>query len=111
MGQSHPSRRRPPRFEITLQDLARSRHPCQTGTVPSAPRRRLIACALPGAEIRSVIPLKDENPAERFPLVTIALVAANLAAFAWQVLGVGLEQSVLRGGAIPYEILTLSDIE
>jgi membrane associated rhomboid family serine protease len=58
-----------------------------------------------------VIPLKDENPAERFPLVTIALVAANVLAFWWQIADVGLEQSVLRGGAIPYEILTLQDIE
>ncbi len=59
-----------------------------------------------------MIPLKDENPAERFPLVTIALVAANVAAFLWQVGGpYGLEGSVLRGGAIPYEILTLQDIE
>jgi membrane associated rhomboid family serine protease len=58
-----------------------------------------------------VIPLKDDNPAERFPLVTIALVAANLAAFWWQATGVGLEASVLRGGAIPYEILTFQDIE
>jgi len=58
-----------------------------------------------------VIPLKDDNPAERFPLVTIALVAANVAAFWWQVAGVGLEASVLRGGAIPYEILTFQDIE
>jgi membrane associated rhomboid family serine protease len=58
-----------------------------------------------------VIPLKDENPAERFPLVTIAIVAANVLAFWWQVAGVGLEASVYRGGAIPYEILTLQDIE
>ncbi len=58
-----------------------------------------------------MIPLKDDNPAERFPLVTIALVAANLAAFWWQVAGVGIEASVLRGGAIPYEILTFRDIE
>jgi len=58
-----------------------------------------------------VIPLKDDNPAERFPLVTIALVAANVLAFWWQVAGVGLEASVLRGGAIPYEILTFQDIE
>ncbi len=59
-----------------------------------------------------MIPLKDDNPAERFPLVTIALVAANLAAFWWQVAGAyGLEGSVLRGGAIPYEILTFQDIE
>ncbi len=59
-----------------------------------------------------MIPLKDENPAERFPLVTIALVAVNVAAFWWQVAGpYGLEGSVLRGGAIPYEILRFEDIE
>ena len=59
-----------------------------------------------------MIPLKDDNPVERFPLVTIALVAANVAAFFWQVTGpYGLEGSVLRGGAIPYELLTFQDIE
>ena len=59
-----------------------------------------------------MIPLKDDNPTERIPLVTIALVAANVAAFVWQVTGpYGLDGSVLRGGAIPYEILTLQDIE
>jgi membrane associated rhomboid family serine protease len=58
-----------------------------------------------------VIPLKDDNPAERFPLVTVALVAANVAAFWWQVTGVyGLQGSVFRAGAIPYEILTFQDI-
>jgi membrane associated rhomboid family serine protease len=58
-----------------------------------------------------VIPLKDDNPAERFPVATIALVAANAVAFGWQLFGVGLEQSVYRAGAIPYEILTLQDVE
>ncbi len=59
-----------------------------------------------------MIPLKDENPAERFPLVTIALVAVNVAAFWWEVAGpYGLQGAVLRGGAIPYEILTFQDIE
>jgi membrane associated rhomboid family serine protease len=43
-------------------------------------------------------------------VVTYALVAANAAAFAWQ-LGAGLEVSAFRGGAIPYEILTLSDVD
>lgn len=59
-----------------------------------------------------MIPLKDDNPVERFPLVTVALVAANALAFGWQVFGFarGLEQSVLRAGAIPYEILTFTDI-
>ncbi len=58
-----------------------------------------------------MIPLKDENPAERLPLVTIALVAVHVAAVWWEATGAGLEGSVLRGGAIPYEILTFQDIE
>jgi membrane associated rhomboid family serine protease len=57
-----------------------------------------------------VIPLKDDNPAERTPVVTYALVVANAVAFLWQ-LQVGVEISAFRGGAIPYEILTLRDIE
>jgi membrane associated rhomboid family serine protease len=73
---------------------------------------------------RRVIPLRDDNPVERTPLVTYALVAANVLAFLWQigvpqVLGAGdpiaamgrhLQSSVLRGGAIPYEILRLHDV-
>ncbi|HET8540186.1 MAG TPA: rhomboid family intramembrane serine protease [Anaeromyxobacter sp.] len=58
-----------------------------------------------------MIPLKDDNPAERLPLVTIALVALNVAAYWWQVTGVGLEASVFRGGTIPFEILTFQDID
>ncbi len=57
-----------------------------------------------------MIPLKDDNPTERTPVVTYALVAANVVAFVWQ-LQVGLELSAFRGGAIPYEILTFRDIE
>jgi membrane associated rhomboid family serine protease len=57
-----------------------------------------------------VIPLKDANPSERTPIVTFALLALNILAFAWQ-LSVGLPESVLRGGVIPYEILTFTDIE
>mgnify|MGYP001348790684 CR=1 FL=1 len=57
-----------------------------------------------------MIPLKDDLPTERAPLVTWALIAANVAAWLWQ-LQVGLEPSVLRGGAIPYEILTFRDVE
>ncbi|AKU91348.1 rhomboid family intramembrane serine protease [Vulgatibacter incomptus] len=32
-----------------------------------------------------MLPLKDDLPVRRFPLVTIALVAANVAVFAWQI--------------------------
>lgn len=56
-----------------------------------------------------MIPLKDDNPIERMPLVTFALLAANVLGFLWQ-LSSGLEVSVLRGGVIPYEILTLTDV-
>jgi membrane associated rhomboid family serine protease len=57
-----------------------------------------------------VIPLKDDIPTDRAPFVTLALLAANVLAFAWQLFGIGLEQSVFRGGAIPYEILTFQDV-
>jgi membrane associated rhomboid family serine protease len=57
-----------------------------------------------------VIPLKDDVPVSRAPVVTIALISANVAAFLWQVAVVGLPLSVRIGGAIPYEILTLRDI-
>jgi membrane associated rhomboid family serine protease len=83
-----------------------------------------------------VIPLRDDNPIERTPIVTYALVIANVLAFCWQiglprVLGAGdlldadlvyrvqailaamgrhLQASVVRGGAIPYEILRLRDV-
>ena len=56
-----------------------------------------------------MIPLKDDTPTERFPLVTVGLIAANALAFLWQ-LDVGLEFSALRGGAIPFEILTFQDV-
>jgi membrane associated rhomboid family serine protease len=56
-----------------------------------------------------VIPLKDDISAERTPVVTYAAVAANVVLFLWQ-LEIGLDVSAYRGGAIPYEILTFSDV-
>jgi membrane associated rhomboid family serine protease len=51
------------------------------------------------------IPLKDENPTLRFPVVTVALIAVNVAVFAFQALSPqGLSYFVLRMGAVPYEI-------
>lgn len=55
-----------------------------------------------------MFPLRDDTPCERLPVVTWALLAANLLAFGWQ-LSVG-ERSVLVGGAIPYELLTFQDL-
>jgi membrane associated rhomboid family serine protease len=56
-----------------------------------------------------VLPLHDDLPTSRPPVLTVALLAANVGAFLWQ-LSVGLPQSVLAGGAIPYELLTLQDV-
>jgi len=56
-----------------------------------------------------VIPLKGDIPVSRTPVLTLAIIATNVVAFLWQV-SVGIERSVLTGGAIPYEILTLRDI-
>ena len=54
------------------------------------------------------IPLKDENPTVRFPAVTVALIAVNVAVFAFVALSSrGLDYYVLRMGAIPYEITHL----
>ncbi len=57
-----------------------------------------------------MIPLKDDIPVSRAPLVTIALISANVAAFLWQVAVVGLPYSVQVGGAIPYEVLSFRDL-
>jgi membrane associated rhomboid family serine protease len=57
-----------------------------------------------------VIPLKDDVPTESPPLITVSLIAANVAAFVWQVAFEGLQRSILRGGLIPYELLTLRDV-
>jgi len=51
------------------------------------------------------IPLKDENPTYRFPVITVTLVAANVVIFLVSAfVPRGLEMAALRFGAIPYEI-------
>lgn len=74
-----------------------------------------------------MIPLSDDNPLDRTPVVTILLVLANVLAFLWQIdvtglpdalasghlgelLSMRLGETALRGGVVPYEILTLTDI-
>jgi membrane associated rhomboid family serine protease len=62
-----------------------------------------------------VLPLKDNNPTSRFPIVTVALIAACIAVFVWQLsfpteqrldqAGFGaIDQSALEYGAVPYRI-------
>jgi membrane associated rhomboid family serine protease len=57
------------------------------------------------------VPLKDENPTLKFPIITIILILANCLIFFYQVISPqGLSYQVLRFGIIPYEI-THSEIE
>jgi membrane associated rhomboid family serine protease len=62
-----------------------------------------------------VLPLKDNNPTARFPVLTVALIVINVAVFIWQLsfptdkrldqAGFGsIDQSSLEYGAIPYRI-------
>jgi len=54
-----------------------------------------------------VIPLKDNVPTGRFPVVTVALILVNIAVFLWQgPTGFGSvdDSKVVRYGAIPYEL-------
>jgi len=51
------------------------------------------------------IPLKDENPTQRLPVVTVLLIAANIVVFLYQLVSPeGLQYHVLRMGAIPWEL-------
>jgi membrane associated rhomboid family serine protease len=62
-----------------------------------------------------VLPLKDNNPTSRFPVITVAIIAICVAVFIWQLnfptdqrlsqAGFGaIDQSSLEYGAIPYRI-------
>lgn len=53
-----------------------------------------------------MIPLKDDNPTQSFPAVTLALIAANVAVFAWELLLPAPErqQMIVQMAVIPHEI-------
>jgi len=54
-----------------------------------------------------VIPLRDDLPTSRAPVLTVGLITVNVAAFLWQQLGVGMEASVAWGGLVPARLLGL----
>ena len=52
------------------------------------------------------IPLRDDNPTSRLPVVTVALIVLNAAVFLLQAAAPrGLESAALRFGAVPYDIV------
>jgi len=51
------------------------------------------------------LPLKDENPTSRFPVVTVLIIALNVVVFFLQLVSPeGLQFYVYKIGAVPYEI-------
>jgi membrane associated rhomboid family serine protease len=52
-----------------------------------------------------VLPLKDDLPTRHAPVTVVVLIAANVAAFLWQRLGVGMEASVQMAGLVPAALL------
>ena len=59
-----------------------------------------------------LIPLRDENPRGRFPLVTFLIIAANVLVFLFQrsLSPAGQELLLKAAGAIPFEIVNHVDI-
>ncbi len=57
------------------------------------------------------IPLKDENPTQHFPVITVVIITLNILVFLYQIFSPqGLQYSIYRMGAIPYEITHLTTI-
>jgi membrane associated rhomboid family serine protease len=57
------------------------------------------------------LPLKDLNPTQRFPFVTVALIAANVAVFVYELLlGHGVQGFITAYGMTPYEITHGADL-
>jgi membrane associated rhomboid family serine protease len=70
---------------------------CQTRT-----RRKRIAFLLGSAKRRSVLPLHDDIPTRRIPMVTIGLITLNVLLFLWEILlGLRAEQALLQFTLIP----------
>ena len=58
-----------------------------------------------------LFPLKDINPTQRFPFVTVLLIAANVIVFVYElVLGRGVNAFITAYGMIPYEITRAADL-
>jgi membrane associated rhomboid family serine protease len=61
-----------------------------------------------------VIPLHDDIPTRRFPVVTVALIALNVAVFAFQLslprYGLTVEGFYARAGLVPYEVVNRIDV-
>jgi membrane associated rhomboid family serine protease len=59
-----------------------------------------------------MIPYKDDNPTERFPYLTIAIIVVNILVFLFQIMNPAyLTRIVYSYGAIPRALLTFRDVQ
>ena len=57
------------------------------------------------------LPLKDMNPTERKPIVTISLIVINVLVYLYQMsLGPGAQSFIASFGATPFEITRFTDL-
>ncbi len=57
-----------------------------------------------------MIPLKDDNPTQRIPFITIAIIALNILVFFYtDILGFGDDRFILHFAAIPINIISMGD--
>jgi len=55
-----------------------------------------------------MFPFKDDNPTERFPFITIGIIAINILVYIWELVSPAGERYIIYTyGAIPSEILSL----
>jgi membrane associated rhomboid family serine protease len=59
-----------------------------------------------------LLPLRDENPTRRFPVITVLIVALNVIIFAYQAFSPrGLDDYASRMGVVPYEITHFESLD
>ncbi|MBC8412426.1 MAG: rhomboid family intramembrane serine protease [Nitrospira sp.] len=59
-----------------------------------------------------MIPFKDDNPAENFPIVTISIIVLNVLVFLWQYISPrGVFPTTFLYGAVPHLLLTGSTVQ
>ena len=51
-----------------------------------------------------MLPIRDNIPTSRFPIVTVGLIAANVAVFLWEITGTTLDHDVFAYGYYPCEV-------
>jgi membrane associated rhomboid family serine protease len=51
-----------------------------------------------------MLPLRDNLPTRRFPVVTVALIAANVAVWLWEITGTPLDEDVFEYGYYPCSV-------